>query len=268
MNYLHVLTLSIVEGLTEFLPVSSTFHLLQTSRIMGIYQTNFLKLFEVVIQAGAVGALFFLFSKQVWTDQKRYIKLIISTVPSLVLGFFLHDYIKDVLFVSEYTTTIAFMVMGIVFLGVEVYIHRASHIPTKSLAYFTTRQAVMIGFVQALALVPGVSRSGAVIVGMLLLGYHRTDAAIYSLALSLPTILAAAGYDLIKFVKVNGTADLQSNFDLLLVGLIVSFISAYFAARWLLKYLQLHTLRIFGYYRLIAGALLLILTYYGYFAQL
>ncbi len=268
MNYLHVLTLSIVEGLTEFLPISSTFHLLQTSRLLGIFQTDFLKLFEVVIQAGAVGALFFLFSKQVWTDQKRYIKLIISTVPSLVLGFLLHDYIKDVLFVSEYATTVVFMVMGVVFFLVELYIHRASHIPTKSLAYFTTRQAVMIGFVQALALVPGVSRSGAVMVGMLLLGYHRTDAAIYSLALSLPTILAAAGYDLIKFVKVNGTADLSSNLDMLLVGLIVSFISAYFAARWLLKYLQLHTLRIFGYYRLIVGALLLVLTYYGYFTQL
>lgn len=268
MNNLHVIILSIVEGLTEFLPVSSTFHLLQTSRVLGIFQTDFLKLFEVVIQAGAVSALFFLFSKQVWTDQKRYIKLAISTVPSLVLGFLLHDYIKEVLFVSEYATTIVFMVMGVVFFLVEIHIHRASHIPTKSLAYFTPLQAVIIGFVQSMALIPGVSRSGAVMVGMLLMGYHRTDAAIYALALSVPTIFAAAGYDLIKYVKVNGTVDLTVQADMLLLGFIVSFIAAYFAARWLLKYLQRHTLRFFGVYRLVVGAALLVLTYYGYFTTL
>jgi len=268
MNYLHVIVLSIVEGLTEFLPISSTFHLLQTSRLLATYQTDFLKLFEVVIQAGAVSALFFLFSKQVWTDQKRYIKLVVSTIPSLVLGFFLHDYIKEVLFVSEYATTIVFMSVGVLFFLVEAHIHRPSHIPTKSLAYFTPLQALLIGMVQCAALVPGVSRSGAVMVGMLMLGYHRTDAAIYALALSVPTIFAAAGYDLLKYIKVNGTIDLTVQADMLLLGFIVSFIAAYFAARWLLKYLQHHTLRFFGAYRLLVGAVLLLLTYYGYFTSL
>lgn len=262
MSYLHIIILAIVEGITEFLPVSSTFHLIQTGRFLGLPQSDILKLFEVFIQAGAVASLFFLFSKQVWTDQKRYQKIIVSTIPVLMGGFLLHSYIKG-LFDSPYATTLAFMAMGVVFILVELWVHRPHNVPTRSLAYMTMSHAVIIGIAQMVALIPGVSRSGVVMVTLLLLGYHRTDAAIYALALSVPAIFAAAGYDLLKYVQQYSTIDLTVQLHVLLVGFIVSFITAYFAAGWLLRFFQHRTLRLFGVYRLIVGALLLVLTYYG-----
>ncbi len=262
MNYLHTIILAVVEGITEFLPVSSTFHLIQTSRLLALQQTEFIKLFEVVIQTGAASALFFLFAKEIWLDQRRYLKLMVSTIPAMILGLLLHNYIKDVLFVAEYSTTIVFIAVGVIFILVEWFVGRPRHQITRSLSSINYAQAFIIGLIQSIALVPGVSRSGSVITGMLLLGYARADAAVYSLALSVPTLFAASGYDLYKFVKVNGIMELSTHLDVLVLGFIGSFIAGYFASRWLLKYLQQRTLRVFGIYRIVAGIILLAVSYW------
>ncbi|MEI6327117.1 MAG: undecaprenyl-diphosphate phosphatase [Candidatus Roizmanbacteria bacterium] len=262
MNYLQTIILAVVEGITEFLPVSSTFHLIQVSKLISLQQTEFIKLFEVVIQTGAASALFFLFAKEIWLDQRRYLKLFVSTIPAMILGFLLHNYIKDVLFVAEYSTTIVFIVVGVAFILVEFFVARPSRQISRSLSSIDYAQAFIIGLIQSLALVPGVSRSGSVITGMLLMGYARADAAVYSLALSVPTLFAASGYDLFKFVKVNGIMELSKNLDILVLGFIGSFIAGYFASRWLLKYLQSRTLRVFGIYRIVAGIILLAVSYW------
>jgi undecaprenyl-diphosphatase len=257
MNFISIIVLGVVEGLTEFLPISSTFHLIQTARILQIPQEGFVKLFEVAIQSGAVFAIFFLFKKEIWFTKRLYLKILISTIPALIAGFLLHDIIKNVFFESNQLMIFAFIVVGVIFILVEWFVSKHTWRISRGLLDVSYIDALLIGLIQVLALVPGVSRSGSVIVGLLLLNYRRDDAATYSLALSVPVIFAATGYDLFKNrdLLLSGSGE---NFMFLVVGFILSFIVGYFAARWLVAYLQKHTLRLFGIYRIALGILLLV----------
>ncbi len=258
MNFISTIIMSIVEGLTEFLPVSSTFHLIQTAQFLQIPQNEFVKLFEVAIQSGAVFSLFFLFKREIWFTKRLYLKLIISTVPALVGGFLLHGLIKEFFFESTQIITIVFIGVGVIFLLVEWIVGRHSWRVSRGILDVGLLDALLIGVAQALALVPGVSRSGAVIVAMLLMNYRREDAATYSLALSVPTIFAATGYDLYKSRELL-MQNMNDSLLILLLGFVISFVVGYFAANWLVKYLQKHTLRLFGIYRIVLGILLLVL---------
>lgn len=257
MNFISTIVLSVVEGLTEFLPISSTFHLIQTARLLQIPQEGFVKVFEVAIQSGAVFSLFFLFKKEIWFTKRLYLKILISTVPALIAGFLLHDVIKNVFFESNQLMIFAFMVVGLIFLLVEWFVGRHSWRVSRGLFDITYVDALLIGLAQVCALIPGVSRSGSVIVALLLMNYRREDAATYSLALSVPTIFAATAYDLFKNreLLMTGTGDY---FTYLVVGFVLSFVVGYFAAKWLVAYLQKHTLRLFGIYRIALGILLLV----------
>lgn len=257
MNFISSIVLSIIEGVTEFLPISSTFHLIQTARILQIPQEGFIKVFEVAIQSGAVCSIFFLFKMEVWFAKKLYLKILISTIPALVAGFFLHEIVKDVFFVSNNLMIGAFMVVGVIFILVEWFVGRHNWRVNRGLLDISYLDSLLIGLAQVFALIPGVSRSGSVIVALLLLNYRREDAATYSLALSIPTIFAATGYDLYSNRELLSTGS-GDYFVYLVVGFIVSFIVGYFAARWLVSYLQKHTLRLFGIYRIVVGILLLI----------
>lgn len=258
MDYISTLVMGFVEGVTEFLPVSSTFHLLQVGRLLQLPQTDFVKLFEVAIQSGAVFSLVFLFKKEIWFTKRLYLKLFVSTAPTLVAGYFLHGVIKNVFFESFQLITMAFIVVGAIFLVVEWFVSRHSWRITKGILDVGWLDAILIGMAQAVALVPGVSRSGSVIVAMLLRNYRREDAATYSLALSLPTILAATGYDVYKNKELFLSSEMSAMFIYLLLGFVVSFVVAYFAARWLVAFLQKRTLRVFGIYRIVLGILLLV----------
>ena len=259
MNYFHAIILGIVEGITEFLPVSSTFHLLQTAKFLGLEQTEFTKLFEVVIQSGAVFSLIFLFQKEVWMTKRLYLKLFVATIPILGAGFLLHSTIKNVFFENAGLLTYVFIVVGLVFLAVEWFVGRHSYRLQKGLLDVSYLQAFLIGFAQAVALVPGVSRSGSVIIAMMLLNYKREDAAAFSLALSLPTIFAASLYDIYKSKDLLMSGAVTEQIDVLVVGFIVSFVVAYFAAKWFVSFLQKHTLKTFAIYRILAGIILLAL---------
>ena len=257
MNILQSIIFGIVEGITEFLPVSSTFHLIWTSKFLGLTQSDFTKLFEVFIQGGAVLAVIFLYFKEVMKDRQLIIKLILSFIPTALVGFLMYKIIKGVFFESTQTITIAFILVGIVFLVVEYLIQKEWLKLEKNIAKLSYGQAILIGVVQSLSVLPGVSRAGAVILGMMFFKFKRSEAAKYSFMLSVPTILAASLYDFYKMQEV--VFESTDKLGILLIGFAVAFVSAYVGVKWLTDFLQNHSLSFFGWYRIILGIILLLL---------
>lgn len=256
MNILQSLILGIVEGLTEFLPISSTFHLIMASRLLQIAESDFLKLFEVVIQSGAIIALLFLYTKTLLGDPKLIKNVLASFLPTAVVGFGLHKIIKAVFFESDVLMLSVFIGMGILFLLLEKYYVAHPQLLRREITSLTTRQAILIGLSQSCSVVPGVSRAGSVIVAMMCLGYKRDEAAKYTFLLSLPTILGASALDLYQGREL--LAGLSGSWSLVAVGFITAFVVAYVVVKWFTQYLASHTLAIFGWYRLAVAALLLV----------
>lgn len=256
MNFLHAIILGIVEGITEFLPVSSTFHLIFAAKILGLQQTNFEKLFEVVIQSGAILSVLLLYIKTVLEDHELVKKVLVAFIPTAIVGFVLQKIIQDVFFESTPLMLSAFIVVGIIFIVYEFLLANKKVSLSRSLSSFTYIEALIVGGMQAFAVVPGVSRAGAVILAMMFLKFKRSEAARFSFLLAVPTILAAGGLDIIK-MRHDLFASAQ-NIPLLLVGTVVSFVCAYFVVKWLIHYLQTHSLAGFGWYRIVAGILLFI----------
>ncbi len=254
MNILHAALLGILEGITEFLPISSTFHLLIATKLFGLPQTEFSKFFDVFIQAGAIAAVFVLFAKEWFSQQEMLKKVVVSFLPTAVVGFALHSVIKNVFFGSFHTMISVFIGVGLIFLVLERQLKKRPPLQ-KTSADITYVQAVMIGFAQALAVFPGVSRAGAVMVAMMLMGYRRDEAAKYSFTLAVPTILAAAGLDLLK-MRSELFSTGMSELGILVVGSLTAFVSALAVIKWFIRFLKNRTFEVFGWYRIIAGALL------------
>jgi len=249
--------LGIIEGLTEFLPISSTAHLILASQLLNIPQTDFQKFFEVFIQSGAILAVFFIYLKYVLKNKKIILKVIVSFVPTAVIGFLFYKIIKHVFFNSHLLMALSFFVLGVGFLVIEYLIKNRKIKLTQSIDRLNYQTAIIVGFMQALAVIPGVSRAGIVLVTMMILGFKREESARYSFLLAVPTILAASGYDLYKSKDLLVFS--SNNLFLLMIGFVVSFISAYVVVNWFIKYLQKNTLNLFAIYRIIlAGILLLV----------
>jgi undecaprenyl-diphosphatase len=200
-------------------------------------------------------AVVLLYFKELLHNRELTKKVFLAFLPTATIGFLLYKIVKNVFFESQWLMLGVFVAVGIIFILVEKFYHplNSSNIPLKSLNF---RHALLIGLIQSLAVIPGVSRSGSVIVGMLFLGYDRSEAAKFSFMLSIPTILAASAYDLYKMRSV-AFANLN-NINLLAVGFVVSFIFALISVKWLIKFLQTHTLLPFGLYRLALAALILV----------
>jgi len=256
MGIVDAILLGIVEGLTEFLPISSTFHLIAAARLLGRGEGEFAKLFEVFIQSGAVLAVLLLYWGRLKKDTALIGKMLVSFVPTALLGALAYGTIKRVFFASYFWMIGIFALVGLVFIIFEALVKKGALSPRKPLAELGYRDALLIGLVQSLAFFPGVSRAGAVILIMMSLGFRRDDSAAYSFLLAIPTIFSAGVYDLYK------TRDLilssVANVIILLVGSLAAFLVAFVAVKWLIRYLQNHTLNIFGYYRLAAGLLFLL----------
>lgn len=255
MNLVNYLILGIVEGITEFLPVSSTAHLIIASKFLNMPQTEFQKFFEVFIQAGAILAvvvLYFNYVKKSWEIMKR---IIVSFLPTAVVGFLLHKIIKTVFFESFGLITGSLMVIGAVFMILEYLVAKKQLKLRKSLKDLSFVDAFIVGIGQSLAVVPGVSRAGIVMVTMMAKGYRRDESALYSFLLAVPTILAASGYDLLK--SDLATILVPNNLLFLTVGFVTSFVTAYFSVKWLIDYLKLKTLVGFGIYRMILSLTLI-----------
>lgn len=263
MDIIQAIIIAIVEGLTEFLPVSSTGHMIITEKLLGVKENDFTALFTVAIQLGAIISVVVLYWKKFFdfTRWQFYIKLIVAVIPALVLGYLLSDKI-DALLESTTTVIITMILGGIVLLFVDDYFKNPT-IETEGKVSF--QKAFIIGIWQTIAMIPGVSRSAASIIGGMQQKLTRKLAAEFSFLLAVPTMLAATAYKLLKTYKTN-PAILKDHHNLTILGVgnLVAFIVAIVAIKFFIGYLQKHGFKIFGYYRITVGIILLLMMIAGY----
>lgn len=249
MNFIHVFILSVVEGLTEFLPISSTGHLILAAKLLSIPETNFQKTFEIVIQLGAIMAIVVLYFRKFVSSWSLIKKLITAFIPTAAVGVVLYPFIKNVLLGSSAITLNALFWGGLALIGVEFFLKRKKF-DTKGTSEISYRQALIIGTFQSLSVVPGVSRAAATIIGGLLTGLDRPTATEFSFLLAVPTMMAASALDIYKsrdMITQGGTLTL-------LVGTVLSFIFAILAVKFLVNYVKKHDFTAFGVYRIVLAA--------------
>lgn len=250
MNFLQAVIMSIVEGISEFLPISSTGHLILTADILKISQTSFVKDFEIVIQLGAILAIVALYWNSLFKNVEIWKRIIVAFIPTGIIGLLMFKIVKTYLLGNLYVTLVSLFIGGIVLIILElIYKEKEHHI--DDLAKMSLPKAFTIGLFQSIAIVPGVSRSAATIIGALFLGTKRKAAAEFSFILAVPTMLAATGLDLVKanFSYTN------NEWLIMLVGFIGSFIVALIAVKLFLRFVQRHNFISFGVYRIIASIL-------------
>jgi undecaprenyl-diphosphatase len=259
MNIIHVIILAIIEGLTEFLPISSTGHMVVASAIMGIGTNDFVKLFEIVIQLGAIMAVVALYFKRFFKSIDFYVKLVIGVIPAVVFGLLLKKQI-DQLLESPLIVAISFVLGGILLLFVDDWFKKPAVTKEEDISKLT---AFKIGLFQCLAMVPGVSRSGASIVGGMTQKLSRKAAAEFSFFLAVPTMFGATVKDLYDFYKHGNIAqaELQQDITFLLTGSVVAFLVALVAIKSFITFLEQKGFKLFGYYRIVAGLVLITLYY-------
>jgi len=259
MDIFQSFILGIIEGITEFLPISSTAHMIIASTLMGLKQNNANVAFEVIIQLGATMAIILIYLNKInFKEKALWIKVIAAFFPLAIIGFLLRHQIKELFTVS--TAAWMFIIGGIVFFIVEKIYKEEKVINDVEKVSF--RQALTIGFFQVFALIPGTSRSGSTIVGGMLSGVSRKTSADFSFLLAIPTMLAASGYEMLKNIHSFS----NSNGIVLAVGFVVSFIVAYVTVKLFLKFVEKYTLNAFGVYRIVFGMILLYLIHIGYIA--
>lgn len=257
MNLLQAIIIAIVEGLTEYLPISSTGHMIIAEELLGVAPTEFSKLFTVAIQLGAILAVVVLYRKLFFdfTRLKFYGKLLIAVLPAMVFGLLFSDKI-DALLESPTTVALTMLAGGFFLLFVDNLFRNPLLGEEESIPH---KKALIIGLWQCLAMIPGVSRSAATIIGGMQQRLSRKLAAEFSFYLAVPTMCAATGYKLLKGYKSITAEHLQ----LLAVGNIIAFLVAIAAIKFFIGFLQNHGFRMFGWYRIIAGIVLLVLIYSG-----
>ncbi len=253
--------LGVIEGITEFLPISSTAHLILISNLLKIPQTEFHKFFEVFIQSGAILAVIFTYFQTILINKKKLIKLLVSFIPTAIVGLIFYKMIKNIFFENELIIILTLIGVGIVYVLIEKLINKNIITLKYNLDNLSFSQAFLIGIFQSLAIIPGVSRAGAVILGMLLLGFQRREAVIYSFLLAVPTIISASIYDLYKIGLSNIIFNID-NFFYLFIGFAASFISAMLTIKFFIAYLNKHNFSVFGFYRIALGILFWIYYYF------
>ena len=270
MSIVDAIILAIVEGLTEFLPISSTGHMIVTSYLLGIHKDEFTKLYEVSIQFGAILAVVVLYWRKFFEFRRWqfYVKLIVGVLPALLLGFLFSDTIDDLL-ESPATVAITMLAGGIILVFIDnlFKVHKI-----ESDDQITFPKAFLVGCWQVLAMVPGVSRSAASIIGGMQQKFTRHLAAEFSFFLAVPTMLAASCYTIFLkewdngFVKRKGyeiIMQTDENITSFIVGNIVAFVVAMLAIKFFINYLKVYGFRAFGFYRIVAGIILLIIIFSG-----
>ncbi len=261
MDITQSIIISIVEGLTEFIPVSSTGHMIIASKALEVPDDDFTKMFTVAIQLGAILAVVVLYWKKFFDFRnfRFYLKLLVGVIPAIILGFLFGDQIDEML---ESTTTVAVALLlgGIILVFVDKWFNHPTIHEEKDVSF---ARAFFIGLWQCLAMVPGVSRSAASIIGGMQQKLTRSAAAEFSFFLAVPTMLAATGYKLLKHYTDHGgfTGD---EIQLLAVGNVIAFITALLAIKFFIGFLKKYGFRIWGIYRIIVGIILLILIQTGY----
>ena len=248
MEIIHAIILGIVEGITEFLPISSTGHLILTSYLLKLENTEFLKSFEIAIQLGAILSVIVLYWKKLLVEKEVVLKILAAFFPTAILGFLLYRVIKKCL-MSEYQIILWTLFIGGVILIIFEWFYKEEKAKCKSLSDISYTQAIGIGIAQAVAMVPGTSRSAATIIGGMLLGIDRKTIVEFSFLLAVPTMCAATALDLFK----NYESFSMDQMHLLLVGFIVSFLVAMAAIKFFINYVKNHNFIPFGIYRILAA---------------
>jgi undecaprenyl-diphosphatase len=260
MNFFQAIIISIVEGLTEFLPVSSTGHMILAEGFLGVKSDAFVKAFTVIIQFGAILSVLVLYWKRFVQSVNFYVLLFVGFIPAAIIGYLAGDYI-DKLLENVWVVAIMLVLGGIFMLFVDKWFYHTEESEPK----MTNKSAFGIGLAQCVAMIPGVSRSMASIVGGMALGFSRKTAAEFSFFLAVPTMAAASGYELLKLMSNDASRQmLFDNMNILLVGIVVAFVVAMFAIKFFINFLTKYGFKAFGYYRIFAGLLILILLLVGY----
>ena len=273
LDVLKVIILGIVEGITEWLPVSSTGHLILVDEFLKLGQSDaFIEMFNVVIQLGAIMAVVVIYfhklnpfspkktEKQKMMTWQIWIKVLIGCVPAAVVGLLFDDIIDKVLY-HWYVVAAMLIVYGILFIIVENY-QKDKEPRVDRISQLTVPMLLIIGVFQMLALIPGTSRSGATIVGALMIGVSRAAAAEFTFYLAIPVMFGASLLKLLKF----GLAFTPMEAGLLILGMVVSFVVSVFAIKFLMQYIKKHDFKVFGYYRIVLGVIVFL--YFGIVALL
>lgn len=254
MNIIHAIIFGIVEGITEFLPISSTAHLDITRSILGIIDTPFVKSFEITIQLGAILAIVVLYFKKIFSSFKYFKNIVIAFIPTAIIGFLLYKIIKNVFLGNTLLEAMMLLLGGIIILCVEKKRKfNSSDENGKNIENLSNKELITLGLAQSLAVIPGVSRSGAVIVAGRLMKISPVIITEFSFLLAIPTMLAATLYDLLK----SGFYFSKDDWSMLFVGFITSFIIALFIVKSLLNYIRTHSFSIFGWYRITLGLIVI-----------
>lgn len=254
MNFIDTIILGIVEGFTEFLPVSSTAHLLITGNILNIPETEFFKTFAIAIQLGAILAVVIIYWKKIISSWNLSKKILTAFIPTAIIGFFLYSLIKNFLFENLKTIALALIVGGVFIIIFEFFQKKKEVLEeTQKIEDISYGKSFLIGVIQALAIIPGVSRSGATIIGGMLSGISRKNIVEFSFLLAIPTIASATGYDLLK----SGISFSNTDLIYLVVGFISSFVFAWISIKFLIQFIKENSFLIFGFYRIILGVFIL-----------
>ncbi|MDQ5922582.1 MAG: undecaprenyl-diphosphatase [Patescibacteria group bacterium] len=255
MNFLESVILGIIEGITEFLPISSTLHLDISRLLLDIPATNFVKSFEIIIQFGAILSVVYLYRGKMFSSVVYFKQILIAFIPTGVVGFVLYKTIKYFFLGNTLLSAIVLILGGLIMLIFER--RRKNQIDdasTRSIENLSIKELIILGFAQALAVIPGVSRSGAVIISGRALSLPKSLITEFSFLLAVPTMLSATMYDLYK----TGASFENNDWMVLLVGSGVSFVVALFVVKWLIEYVKNNSFNIFGWYRIIIGVLILV----------
>ena len=271
IEILKVIVLGIVEGITEWLPVSSTGHLILVDEFLKLKASDdFKEMFDVVIQLGAILAVIVIYFKKLWPidrreDTKRLAwskdklilwgKILIACIPAAIIGILFDDVI-DSIFYNPYVVSIALIIYGVAFIVIEM-LHKGKDFKINDLSELSIRTALIIGVFQVLALIPGTSRSGATIVGAMLIGTNRTVAAEFTFYLAIPVMLGASLLKVLKFVMDGGVMG-ATEIVYLLVGMVVAFVVSVVVIKFLMAFIKKHDFKVFGIYRIILGIAVLV----------
>jgi undecaprenyl-diphosphatase len=257
LSWLEVVVLSLVEGLTEFLPVSSTGHLILTSAFFGISEEGFVKSFNIIIQSGAILSVLVLYWRRFLPNMEFYKKIIVAFLPAAIIGLLVKKKI-DLLLDSVLVVSISLILGGLILIWADRWFESHRKAP-KAIAELSLKDCLLLGLIQCFAFIPGVSRAGATILGGLALGLSKKEAAEFSFFLAVPTLVGASA---VKGLGLWGSIT-PEQWSPLIAGILLSFIFATLAIRFFLKLLEKFGLKHFGYYRIAIGVLCLILLQQG-----
>lgn len=253
MDLLQAAILSIIEGVTEFLPISSTGHLVLISKLLSVTQNDFTKTFEIAIQLGAILSVVFLYWRRLLSDWETLKRAVLVFIPTGILGLLFYRIVKNVLLGNIYVTVFTLGVGGLLIILFERYFKK--HPGKLAINQLSFKNSLILGVIQSLSMIPGVSRAGATIFGGMFLGLSREAATELSFMVAIPTMFAATGFDLLKNAKnFEG-----SQIEVLMFGIVISFLAALGAVKWLIGYIKGHDLTYFGIYRIILAILFLLI---------